>query len=586
MSTRSVPLPSGLPQPQRPTLRILKREPLPRSVAALRVTFWTAGILLASAQAWIFRYQVSADSISYLDMSDAVLPGSNWHRLINGVWSPLYPFLLGMLRRMFHISPGNEIMAGHLLNLAVFIFAFACFEFFLSPAIRELEASDDTAMERRVVALPKWGYLPVAYSLFLWAAIEGISLRSLRPDMLMSGCLYLAVGMLLRMHRAPASWSRYLELGAILGIGFLAKAPMLPIGVLVLAATFFVVESWRPALKMAAGALALMLLIGSLYFLPLSGQRGHFTLGESAAFNYVMHVDGASPQWYLQDPGNARGSFLRPPEKVFSDPPAYAFALPTQVTHPLRFDPSYWLAGVHPHFALKPQLRALAMNLSHLQEPLRELRAVVGAVFVLAFLCTGEKQVIAALMKTWPLWLIGLAGCLMYAVISVEPRYVAAFLALFWSGLILGFPIPQETGRKIAMLIVIATIAGLLFPAFPQTYVEYAHYPRSNADFDAARSLSGLGIKPGDWVARISPLVSDLGMERILRVEVAAEVDHDYAAEFWDRPWVTQQALLRTFVSRGVKAVIATSPKLSAENQAEWRRLGLTQYWVWRPNSQ
>ncbi len=138
MSTRSVPLASGLPQPQRPTLRILKREPLPRSVAALRVTFWTAGILLASAQAWIFRYQVSADSISYLDMSDAVLPGSNWHRLINGVWSPLYPFLLGLLRRMFHISPGNEIMAGHLLNLAVFIFAFACFEFFLSAAIREL----------------------------------------------------------------------------------------------------------------------------------------------------------------------------------------------------------------------------------------------------------------------------------------------------------------------------------------------------------------------------------------------------------------------------------------------------------------
>ncbi len=282
MSTRSVPLPSGLPQPQRPTLRILKREPLPRSVAALRVTFWTAGILLASAQAWIFRYQVSADSISYLDMSDAVLPGSNWHRLINGVWSPLYPFLLGMLRRMFHISPGNEIMAGHLLNLAVFIFAFACFEFFLSAAIRELEASDDTAMERRVLALPKWAYLPVAYSLFLWATIEGISLRSLRPDMLMSGCLYLAVGMLLRMHRAPASWSRYLELGAVLGIGFLAKAPMLPIGVLVLAATFFVVESWRPALKMAAGALALMLLIGSVYFLPLSRQRGHFTLGESA----------------------------------------------------------------------------------------------------------------------------------------------------------------------------------------------------------------------------------------------------------------------------------------------------------------
>src|SRR6266851_8818264 len=111
MSTRSIPLQSGLPQPQRRALRIVQSEPLPISLAALRVAFWTVGTLLASAQAWIFRYQVSADSISYLDMSDGVLPGSDWHRLINGLYSGLYPLLLGMFRRIFSISPGNEIPA-------------------------------------------------------------------------------------------------------------------------------------------------------------------------------------------------------------------------------------------------------------------------------------------------------------------------------------------------------------------------------------------------------------------------------------------------------------------------------------------
>jgi hypothetical protein len=88
------------------------------------VAFWSAGILLASAQAWIFRYQASSDSISYLDMSDGVLPGSDWHRLINGVWSPLYPLFLGIFRRTFHISPGTEIPASHVLNVVFFIFAF------------------------------------------------------------------------------------------------------------------------------------------------------------------------------------------------------------------------------------------------------------------------------------------------------------------------------------------------------------------------------------------------------------------------------------------------------------------------------
>ena len=54
------------------------------------------------------------------------------------------------------------------------------------------------------------------------------------------------MGVLLSMYRAPARWTSYLALGAILGFGFLAKEAMLPIGVLILAITFFVVEDWRP----------------------------------------------------------------------------------------------------------------------------------------------------------------------------------------------------------------------------------------------------------------------------------------------------------------------------------------------------
>jgi hypothetical protein len=45
-----------------------------------------------------------------------------------------------------------------------------------------------------------------------------------------------------------------------------------------------------------------------------------------------------------------------------------------------------------------------------------------------------------------------------------------------------------------------------------------------NADAEAAAELANLGIKPGDNVARISPNVTALGIERILRVEVVAEV--------------------------------------------------------------
>ena len=138
MSLRSYECPQSFPrvpspQPSRPGLEVVKQKPVPASLNALRAAFWGVCILLAIGQAWISHYQVSADSISYLDMSDGVLPGSDWHRLINGVWSPLYPAILGVFRRVFNISPQHEIVAGHLLNIVFFLFSFSCF--FLSQVI-------------------------------------------------------------------------------------------------------------------------------------------------------------------------------------------------------------------------------------------------------------------------------------------------------------------------------------------------------------------------------------------------------------------------------------------------------------------
>lgn len=579
-SPQGVPDSSVLPKP--PALELVNYQPARVSLTSLRLAFWSVGILLASVQAWIFRYEVSADSISYYDMSDGVLHGYDWHRLINGMYSALYPFLLGVFRRTFHISPGSEIAAGHLFGVVLFIFAFACFEFFLAAAVRQLEAQNPVLSGRLTfVPLPKWAFVSVAYCVFLWSSIEHISLLIPRADMLLSGFFYLAAGLVLRMQKRPARWSSYLSLGAILGVGILAKEAMLPIGVLLLASTLFIVENWRPALKMASAAAALMFLIGCLYFVPLSLERGHFTLGEAGHSVYTVNVDQASPHWYLQSIGSARGSYLHPPQKIFSEPPAYFFAFPTVVTEPLRFDQSYWLAGVRPHFVLGRELTAIKSNVHVFEKLFRELAVVLGTILVLAFLCGSRRQVRTALLRAWPIWLMGMAGCLMYAAIVVESRYVVAFLTLFCLGILVGLPVPAELSRKIAQLIVVATVILLLFPVAMHIY--RASAPRSNDSLEAAEALKGLGIKAGDPVARISPSNAELTVERILRVEIVAEVDHTRSAEFWSAPVTTQQALLQTFASRGVKAVIATSPLLNPGNKSEWIHLGSTQYWAWLP---
>ena len=68
------------------------------SYLRLRLLFWSLGIILAIFQTWNSRHYATTDGISYMDMSDGVLRGQDWHRLITGVWSPLYPVIMGVFR--------------------------------------------------------------------------------------------------------------------------------------------------------------------------------------------------------------------------------------------------------------------------------------------------------------------------------------------------------------------------------------------------------------------------------------------------------------------------------------------------------
>src|SRR5581483_2546134 len=168
----------------------------------LRLGFWCTGAMLAVIQTLGFRYYATADAVAYMDMSDGLMPGRSWHHLINGVWSPLYPALLGIARRVFHPAPGNEIYFDHLLNLPFFLFAFGCFEFLLHTILGSLP-TDAEAGDK--VGLPTWLYWTLGYTLFLWASLTEITLQSLRPDMLMAGFLYLALAIVVRMRKHAAN---------------------------------------------------------------------------------------------------------------------------------------------------------------------------------------------------------------------------------------------------------------------------------------------------------------------------------------------------------------------------------------------
>jgi len=557
--------------------REVERSERPRdapSYSRLRVGFWLLGTVLAVIEAWSSRYFVTPDAVAYTDMSDGVLGSQDWHRLINGVWSPLYPALLGFLRRIFSPSAIHEIRFDHILNVPIFLFAFASFEFLLS-SIHPGDFGSPFSRDR--VPLPRWVFLTLGYALFLWASISEITLETLRPDMLMSGFLYLAAALLIHMRRRRANLGFYVALGVVLGLGFLAKAPMLPIAMLILAASLLIVENRLRAIPMAACSGAIFWLIASLYFIPLSRSLGYFTLGESSRFNYIVHVNHAGPGWYLQSAGNAEGTPVHRTHQIFAEPPTYEFSNGISITHPLRFDPSYWSQGLKPVVDLHNQLKTVMENLRVYRHIFIKLAGMILGLVILCYADRIGSSLVRDLIEGWALWLVGVAGVLMYALIHVEARYVGAFFVLLWLGLAAGLGHRRTDGKLIGAT-TIAIALSLILPAVKTAYG--LGRGGRNMDGEVAQALPQFGIQTGEQVARIST-GGDIGWARASRVTIIAEVDWETGArKFWNSTPAIQTQVLQALRATGAKCVIAhlwgdvTPPG--------WQRLGKTQYWIYQ----
>ena len=543
----------------------------------VRVAFWLVGTVLAILQSWSFRHFVTADAIAYLDMSDSVVAGAGWQRIISGVWSPLYPFVIGVARWILRPSPIREIVACHVLNILIFVFAFACFEFLMGKLLRDFERIAD---KEKHFVVPRWAYQSLGYTLFLWASISEITMKSLRPDMLMSGFVYLGVGLLLAMRGRTPSWKTYTALGTVLGVGYLAKAPMLPLGILILISSLVVVTNWRRALPVALWALALFVVIGSLYFVPLSILRGHFTLGESSSYNYLFHVDHAGPTWYMQDVGHGAGKFLHRPRKIFAAPPTYEFSIGQPVTHPLRLDPSYWTQGARPRFHVKDQFWTTLENMNIYSRILASKGGLIVGFLILCFVAERKRDVPREILRQWPLWLPGIFALGMYALIHVENRYVGVFFVLLWLGLFYAPRTPIHRAQQIGAGVMLGIAVSLMAPLAWESGYDFINAIRNRADTDrtVVMELARLGIHPGDQVARISPFGIDLGWAREARVTINAEVDWESANDFWTAGALTQEHVLQALAGTGDKIVVAhLTGNLAPPG---WQRLGITQFWT------
>src|SRR5215208_5932895 len=196
----------------------------------LRIAAVLVGLLYATIA--IHDQSMNEDGVSYLDLGDAYLAG-DW-RPINSVWSPLYPLILGSVLRLVRPSLQWEFTVVHLVNFGVYVLALICFEFFWRETRRALET--EVRSDPGKIILPEWAWWTFGHTLFIWSAVVLIRLRTVTPDMVVAAIVYLAAGLLVRIGTAQSRPTTHPAFGGLLGLGYLTKAVMFPIGLIFLGA--------------------------------------------------------------------------------------------------------------------------------------------------------------------------------------------------------------------------------------------------------------------------------------------------------------------------------------------------------------
>jgi hypothetical protein len=128
------------------TNRPLPKLPLDRILVA-------ASIVLGTLHAWVGRYAMNPDGMSYLDVRTSFFR-RDWTNAINAWWSPLYPWLLGLLLASRSHLLDSEFPLVHLVNFGIFVLSLFAFRFLLHGLLRFLREQGSEVRPQETEPLP------------------------------------------------------------------------------------------------------------------------------------------------------------------------------------------------------------------------------------------------------------------------------------------------------------------------------------------------------------------------------------------------------------------------------------------------
>jgi hypothetical protein len=567
----------------------------------LRALSLLLAAFLGALDSWTGRNALNPMGVSYLDMGDAYFRG-DWATAINGFWSPLYSLPLGLAMRLIRPSPEHEFPVVHLVNYLIYLGALFAFDFFLRELMRVYKEGNTSRKEEKFDAsgsateamLPDWVWQSLGYTLFIWCTLGLITLVSTSPDLLLSMFVYLALALLLRIRRRVDPFRSFFILGLVLGIGYLAKAPLLPIsfGFLLVALIWFG-KLRRSSRLLMAFALGFALTAGP-FITALSISKARFTTGDSGKLNYLWHVNQV-PFFHWQGENPRYGVLVHPTRKIFDSPSIFEFGTPLNATYPPWYDPSYWYEGASPQFNLGQQLAALKVSARVYLELFTYKSHLLILLGFLILVYQGGKKWFGGLRKEWLLLVPSILAFAMYSVVHVEARYLGPFIPSLWLGLFSSLRLPaRESSQKLISYTIIPVVLIVMVTVTAKsTYTFYSSVRKvtRSAPADGAgqptqlqlsEALRNRGLKPGDGVGLLNfdpfwlPVTH---WARLGRLRIIAEMPNGEANLFFAMSDSRRREAIEAFAKAGARALIAASVPPD-KTLPGWERLGKTNYYV------
>jgi len=544
-----------------------------------------ASVVLGAVHAWVGRYSMNPDGVSYLDMGDALVR-RDWVNALNAYWSPLYGWILGIVVNAVKPPPKWEFPLVHLVNFVIFLITLLAFRFLLRAllAFRHERNADCETGSNEEMTLPEWVLTILGYATFLWVSFELESLYDVSPDLAVVACVCFAAGVLLRFRERPALW-KFVLFGLILGAGCWVKAPLFPLGFVFLALSYCWGRSSRSLRHGMVAASLVFLFTSAPLVLALSRQKGRLTFGDSGRLNYAWMVSPRTfwRNWQGEIPGS--GTPAHPTHQVLRHPPVFEFNGPVIGTYPPWTDPSYWNEGLQWHFQLRPQIEVFGRSLaSESRILLRAQPGLVTGVIVLALL--SGRVWLARLREFWPLIAIPVAAMVLYAPVHVEDRFLGGFILVLFLTLLAAVrprPADQRSASYVALAVFITvalSIADLTIRYATDHLAIPGVGPNSTVEhLVAAEQLRRMGARPGDRVAIIGDGTGAY-WARLAKLRIIAEImaaNHG-AEQFWRASELAQQQVYDAFANAGATLVIASCPPGTSDG---WQQIEGTNYCVY-----